>query len=302
MKISRPLQADLALLVVTLIWGSTFTIVKMSLAQVSPLLFIALRFWVATAVILLLLPGAVRNISVQTLRRGLLLSVLLGGGFIFQTVGLRGTTPSRSAFITSLAVVLVPVLGLLVFRHRPKLQTLAGVALATAGIGLLTLTTIELKFRYGDLLTLLCAMVFALHMLFLGRYLPTSDYRQLIVLQLAGGALICTAAIPMLETPFLVWDVSFTFYLFITGVLATAFAYYSQTRAQQYTTPNRTALIFSLEPFSAALFAYLLLGDVLTPKEWLGGGLVMAGIITAEFGHTGKEIPLPFPEQSVQKT
>jgi drug/metabolite transporter (DMT)-like permease len=302
MKISRPLQADLALLVVTLIWGSTFTIVKMSLAQVSPLLFIALRFWVATAVILLLLPGAVRNISVQTLRRGLLLSVLLVGGFIFQTVGLRGTTPSRSAFITSLAVVLVPVLGLLVFRHRPKLQTLAGVALATAGIGLLTLTTIELKFRYGDLLTLLCAMVFALHMLFLGRYLPTSDYRQLIVLQLAGGALICTAAIPMLETPFLVWDVSFTFYLFITGVLATAFAYYSQTRAQQYTTPNRTALIFSLEPFSAALFAYLLLGDVLTPKEWLGGGLVMAGIITAEFGHTGKEIPLPFPEQSVQKT
>ncbi|HYK90236.1 MAG TPA: DMT family transporter, partial [Acidobacteriota bacterium] len=249
MKIPKPLQADLALLVVTLIWGSTFTIVKKCLAQVSPLLFIALRFWVATVVTVVCMPRGLRGISFQTLRRGMLLSVLLVGGFIFQTIGLRGTTPSRSAFITSLAVVLVPVFGLMIFHHRPKPQTLLGVALAITGIALLTLTAIELKFRYGDLLTLICALVFALHMLFLGRYLPTSDYRQLIILQLAGGALICTAAMPMLETPFLVWDVSFTFYLFITGVLATGFAYYSQTRAQQYTTPNRTALIFSLEPF-----------------------------------------------------
>jgi len=300
MKIPKPLQADLALLAVTLIWGSTFTIVKKSLAQVSPILFIALRFWVAAAVTVVCMPGAVRNISLQTLRRGLLLSVVLVGGFIFQTVGLRGTTPSRSAFITSLAVVLVPVLGLLIFHHRPKLQTLAGVALATMGIGFLTLTAVELKFGYGDALTLICAGVFALHMLLLGRYLPTSDYRQLIVLQMAGGALICTAVLPMLETPFLVWDVTFTYYLLITGVLATGFAYYSQTRAQQYTTPNRTALIFSLEPFFAALFAYLLLGQTMVPKEWLGGGLVMAGIITAEFGRTGKEIPLPYPEQSPQ--
>ncbi len=298
MKISKPLQADLALLVVTLIWGSTFTIVKKSLAQVSPLLFIALRFWVATAVMMACMPTALRNISVRTLLRGALLSVLLVGSFIFQTVGLRGTTPARSAFITSLSVVLVPVFGFLIFRHKPRLQTLIGVTLAAIGIGLLTLTAVELKFRYGDALTLVCAVVFALHMLFLGRYLPTTDYRQLIVLQLAGSALICTSVMPILETPFLVWDVSFTLYLFITGVLATAFAYYSQTRAQQYTTPNRTALIFSLEPFFAAFFAYVLLGQVLSPKEWLGGGLVMAGRFTAEVGHTGREEPLAFPKRA----
>jgi drug/metabolite transporter (DMT)-like permease len=297
MKIPKPLQADLALLAVTLIWGSTFTIVKKSLAQVSPILFIALRFWVATAVTVVFLPRAVRNISLQSLRRGLLLSGVLVGGFIFQTVGLRSTTPSRSAFITSLAVVLVPVLGFLIFHHRPKVQTLVGVVLAVTGIGFLTLTTIELKFGWGDALTLICAVVFALHMLYLGRYLPTSDYRQLVILQMAFGALICTAVLPVLETPFLVWDATFTLYLFITGVLATGFAYYTQTRAQQYTTPNRTSLIFSLEPFFAVLFSYLLLGQTLTLKEWLGGGLVMAGIITSEFGRAGKEIPLPFPEK-----
>lgn len=300
MKIPKPLQADLALLVVTLIWGGTFAIVKKSLAQVSPILFIALRFWVAAAVTVICMPGAVRNISLQTLRRGLLLSVVLVGGFIFQTVGLRSTTPSRSAFITSLAVVLVPVLGFLIFHHKPKLQTLAGVVLAAMGIGFLTLTVVELKFGYGDALTLICAAVYALHMLLLGRYLPTSDYRQLIILQMAGGALICTAVLPMLETPFLVWDVTFTYYLLITGILATGFAYYSQTRAQQYTTPICTALIFSLEPFFAALFAYLLLGQTIIPKEWLGGGLVIAGIITAECGRTGKKIQLPIPKQSTQ--
>ena len=123
---------------------------------------------------------------------------------------------------------------------------------------------------------------------------------RLIILQMAGGALICTAVLPMLETPFLVWDVTFTYYLLITGILATGFAYYSQTRAQQYTTPICTALIFSLEPFFAALFAYLLLGQTIIPKEWLGGGLVVAGIITAECGGTGKKIQLPFPKQSIQ--
>ncbi len=300
MKIPRPLQADLALLVVTLIWGSTFTIVKKSLAQVSPILFIALRFWVATIVTMAFLPGAVRGVSLQTLRRGLLLSVLLVGGFVFQTVGLRGTTASQSAFITSLAVLLVPVLGLMIFHHRPTTQTLVGVALATMGLAFLTLTTIQFKIRYGDALTLMCAVVFALHMLFLGRYLTDSDYRQLVVLQLAGGAVIGTIVMPVLETPFLVWDVSFTVYLFITGVLATGFAYYSQTRAQQYTTPNRTALIFSLEPFFAVLFAYLLLGRTPAPKEWLGGGLVLAGIVTAEFGRTSKEVPLLFPDAGIR--
>ena len=104
----------------------------------------------------------------------------------------------------------------------------------------------------------------------------------------------CTLLIPMLETPFLVWDKTFTLYLFITGVLATAFAFYCQNRAQQYTTPNRAALIFSLEPFFAVFFAYLLLGQTLTGKEWLGGGFVLAGILTAEFRRLGSEAPPKF--------
>jgi drug/metabolite transporter (DMT)-like permease len=290
MKIPKPVLADLALIFTTLIWGSTFTIVKLSLAQVSPILFIALRFWVATLIMILLLPGAIIGISGKTLRRGLILSMVLLGGFVFQTLGLRATTPSRSAFITSLSVLLVPLLGYFVFHHRPKFQTLIGVVLATVGLAMLTLTAGDLKFRWGEGLTLICAVVFALHVLLLGRYLPKSDYRQLVILQMAGCAVLCTIFIPMLETPFLAWDATFALYLFITGALATAFAFYCQNKAQQYTTPNRVAVIFSLEPFFAVFFAYMILGQNLSGKEWVGGGLVIAGILVSEFGRVGNEV------------
>lgn len=283
MKMPKLLQADLWLLVITLIWGSTFAIVKVSLAQTSPILFIALRFWVGSIVLIAFMPTALRGINLKTVKRGLVLSTLLLGGFIFQTLGLRGTTSSRSAFITSLAVLLVPVLGYLLFKRRPTLRTLLGVVLATIGLGMLTLNTIPMHLTSGDGLTFVCAIVFALHILYIGRYVPDSDFRQLAILQLAGSALLCTLLLLPLETPFLVPDVSFYVYLFVTGVLATGLAFYVQLRAQQVTTPNRTALIFSMEPFFAALVAYLVLGETLPRKGWLGGIIIVAGILISEY-------------------
>src|SRR5262245_9446463 len=102
MRIPKPVIADLALVAVTIVWGSSFTLVKQSLSQVSPLLFIALRFSIASAVVLAFMPGAVLRISLETLRRGTILGGLLLAGFVFQTLGLGRTSPSRSAFITSL--------------------------------------------------------------------------------------------------------------------------------------------------------------------------------------------------------
>ncbi len=286
MRISRGLRADIALILITIIWGSSFALVKKSLAQASPIAFIALRLWIASAVTVACMPRSVLDIPKETLGRGITLSTLLLGGFVFQTLGLRGTTASRSAFITSMSVLLVPILGYLLFRRRPRPQTLVGVALAMVGLGLLTLERFELAFSCGDLLTVLCAIVFALHILYLGKYLPASDFRQLLVLQIAGGAVLCTLVLPVLESPFLVWDTTFVIYVTVVGVLSTGVAFYGQAWAQQFTTPNRTALIFSLEPFFAAVFAYVMLGERLTPKEWIGGALVVAGIVTAEFRRT----------------
>jgi drug/metabolite transporter (DMT)-like permease len=282
MKIPKSIQADLALIAITFVWGSTFTIVKSSLAQVSPILFIAMRFWIATAIILAFLPRQVPKISGKSFCRGVVLSGFLMGAFVFQTLGLRETSPSYSAFITSLSVLLVPLLGFLFFHDRPRPQTLAGIVLATAGLYLLLMHMTALNIRSGDGLTLICAILFAFQILFLGAFVATTDYRQLMILQVSGTAIFCTILIPFLENPFVIWNWRLVLYLFATGVLATALALYVQARAQQFTTPNRAALIFSLEPFFAALFAYWILGQVLTIREWIGGGLILAGILASE--------------------
>jgi len=282
MKISKPVQADIALILITFIWGSTFTVVKQSLEHASPILFVALRFWLATLILLPFLGGQIRNISGKTFRRGVVLSLVLLGGFVFQTLGLRNTSPSYSAFITSLSVLLVPLLGFLVFRHRPRPQTIAGVILATIGLFLLLAHMSELEMRSGDVLTGACAILFGFHILLLGHFVSSSDYRQLLLLQLAGTAILCSIAVPLFEKPFLVWGSDLLVSLLVTGVLATALALYVQARAQRLTTANHAALIFSLEPFFAALFAFWILGQVLTIREWTGGILVIAGILVSE--------------------
>jgi drug/metabolite transporter (DMT)-like permease len=282
MKILRHLRADLALLLITLIWGGSFVIVKKGLGQASPVLFIALRFWIASGATIICLPGALRYISLRTLQRGLVLAGFLAAGCILQTLGLRMTTPSHSAFITSLSVLFVPFFGFVLFRHRPRTQTLIGVSLAAIGLALLTLSPGEFAIGRGDFLTFLCAAVFALQILFLGRYLPGTDYRQLVIIQIVGTAVVCTFSLPLIETPFLAWDPVMFFCLLLTGFFATALAFYLQSSAQRYTTPNRTALIFSMEPFFAALFSYLILGEVLTVREWIGGALVLMGILVSE--------------------
>jgi len=288
MKLPKSVWADLALLFITLLWASTFAVVKECLVQASPVLFLALRFWIAGAAILLFLPGALRGISQKTLWRGCKLSLLLATGYVFQTVGLKETTPSRCAFITSLFVLLVPLFGYVLIRYRPRIQTLFGIGLATAGLVFLTLNPKDLTVSRGDVLTLLCAVVFALQILFLGRYLNESDHRQLTVLQILGTAVLCTLVGPVIERPFISWNAGLTLYLIMTGVFATALTCYIQSSAQRFTTANRAALVFALEPFFACLFAYVLLGQTMTGREWLGGGLVLAGIITSELRRNGK--------------
>ncbi len=282
MKLSKSVQADLALILITFVWGSTFTVVKQSLELVSPILFVALRFCLATLIVAACMPGQIRKISGKTFLQGAVLSLVLVGGFIFQTLGLQSTNPSYSAFITSLSVLLVPLLGYLIFRHSPRPQTIVGVVLATIGLFLLLAHLSELKMRSGDVLTLICAVLFGFHILFLGRFVSSSDYRQLILLQLAGTAILAAAAVSVFEKPFVVWNSSLVVSLLVTGVLATAFAFYVQARAQRLTTANHAALIFSLEPFFAALFAFWILGQVLTVREWTGGLMVLAGILVSE--------------------
>lgn len=296
MRLPKLVQAELALLLITVVWGSTFTIVKKGLEQASPVLFVAMRFWIATAAIAVVLRGQIREISRKTIGQGIVLSLALLGGFVFQTLGLRDTTPSNSAFITSLCVLLVPLLGFMIYRWRPSKHTVAGVLLATIGLVLLLADSSDFSLHSGDSLTLICAFLFALQILFLGLYVQRSNYRHLIFVMVLGSAILCSIVVPVLETPRVVWSSSFIFYLFILGVFATAVAFFVQGWAQQYSNPNHTALIFSLEPVFAAVFAYWMLGQTLSPKEWIGGILILIGILVSEMAGSIKR-KLPFKDR-----
>jgi drug/metabolite transporter (DMT)-like permease len=288
MKLTRLVQAEIALVLITIIWGSTFTIVKKALFQVSPVLLVALRFWIATAAVVAFMPRQLRHIPSGTILKGLALSVAFLGGFVFQTLGLRDTTPSNSAFITSLCVLLVPVLGFLIFRHRPSVQTAVGILMATGGLILLLADTSDFSLHSGDFLTLICAFMFAFHILFLGRFVLQTNYRHLILVKMACSAVLCSVMAPLLESPFIIWDAYSIFYLFVLGVLATAGAFFIQAWAQQYSNPNHTALIFSLEPLFATLFAFIILDQSLSAKEWAGGILILVGILMSEIRRAEK--------------
>lgn len=291
MKIPKLVQAEISLVLITIIWGSTFTIVKKGLDQVTPIFFIALRFWIATAVVAALMTGQYRKITRKTVLQGGVLSVALLGGLVLQTLGLGDTTPSNSAFITSLCVLLVPVFGFLIFGHRPSFRTLIGILLAILGLILLLARSTDFSLHSGDFLTLICAFLFGFHILFLGRFVQVTDYRHLVFVTMACGAILSSIMVAFLESPHVVWDFYFTFYLFILGVLATAVAFFIQGWAQQYSNPSHTALIFTLEPVFATVFAYWFLDQGLGAWECVGGILILAGILVAEIRGKGEKGP-----------
>lgn len=281
---ARRWQADLALVFIALIWGSTFVVVKEALASASTLLFLALRFALASLALLVVF----RRLHVTMLGQnrmlvgGALAGVCLFGGYVFQTFGLRSTTPSKSAFITGLSVVLVPLLSSLVYRRAPEIAEVLGVLLAAGGLALMTLHERSFTISTGDMLTLISAFGFAIHILVLGHYSRFGGFEALSVVQIVTCAAIALGTFWWVETPQVVWRPSLLIALAITGLLATALAFTVMAWAQQHTTATRTALFFVLEPVFAALTSFLVEGEVFTPRGGVGAALILAGIVLVD--------------------
>lgn len=281
---ARRWQADLALVFITLIWGSTFVVVKEALASASTLLFLALRFGLASLALLV----AFRRMHVTMLGQkrmlvgGALAGVCLFGGYVFQTFGLRSTTPSKSAFITGLSVVLVPLLSSLVYRKAPEIAEVLGVLLASGGLALMTLDERSFTISTGDMLTLISAFGFAIHIMVLGHYSRSGGFEALSVMQVVTCATIALGTFWWVETPHVVWRPSLLIALAITGLLATALAFTVMAWAQQHTTATRTALFFVLEPVFAALTSFLVEGEVFTRRGGAGAALILAGIVLVD--------------------
>lgn len=281
-------MADLALLVLTLFWGTTFHFVGAVLEIASPGVFLVARF--ATAAVVLGAVALVRRDRVGPgfARHATLLGLFMLGGFVLQTIGLRYTTPARSGFLTGLSVLIVPFLARFLIGRRVRAASWVGVALAVVGLALLTRPFDEAigeLVRLGDALTVGCALAFALQIAFTSEWSPR---HPLVPLTLAQVALTCAGSALLLpfEGAYLhaQGGVRFAGTVLYMGVLMTAGAFFVMNWAQRRTTAVRAALIFALEPVAAALFSHYYGGEPLSPADWGGGGLIVLGVVVGEVG------------------
>ncbi len=285
-------QADVALAVVAFIWGSTFVLVKQALADISTLYFLFLRFALASLCLALLFAPAFRKMPRREIQRGLaggaIAGLFLWLGYILQTVGLKYTTASNSGFLTGLYIVLVPLIGAALFRRRPGGREIAGIVVATIGMIVMTLPSLEANFHMnrGDLLTIGCAAAFACHLLTVGHYSQRERIEAVALGQIACAAVLSGLALTF-EPPRVIWSRAVWTALLLTAIFATAAAFALQTWAQRYTTAARTALIFALEPVVALVAAVSLGGEALTVYAVAGGALILAGILAVELKPAG---------------
>ena len=286
---SRALKAHVLLVLVTFVWGATFVVIKDAVEQdASPLMFNFVRMVLATVTLGLVFHREIVRISREALIAGVVTGIFLGLGYEFQTTGLRLTTASKSAFITGISVVLVPLFLILFWRRKIRTWTALGVFTAVVGLFLLTVPASESGLRpwesvnRGDLLTLGCAISFGFQIIFLGRATERHPFAQIGFLQVATSAVLMGIAAPAIEHPHIAWTPRVLWAIAITGLLGTAAAFTIQAWAQQFTSPTQTALIFSLEPVFAWITSYVALGEHLGARAAIGAVLILGGVLISE--------------------
>jgi drug/metabolite transporter (DMT)-like permease len=275
--------ADAALVVACFLWGISFVIVKRALDDATPLAFAALRFGIGAA---LLAPFAHlgRRFSARELGAGLLLAALLGFGFLFQTTGLVWTTPSRSAFIVAISSVLAPAMAAVALRERPGWPLVTAVLLAALGTYWLTAPDGG-GLNRGDILTLATAVLFGVQIVATTALSRRYDPLRLVWLQIAGTAVLGAAGATLFEQASIHWTRAFRWSLAYTAVGPTVAALLLQMLAQRHMSSARAALLFCFETLFAAACSWLVLGERLSAEQWLGGGLILGGMVLAELPH-----------------
>ena len=274
--------ATLALLAVAATWGAAFVMMKDAIERQPFMDFLATRMTIAVLVMTVIRPKRIIRTDKKTLKYGIILGLLLAGGYITQTNGLELSTAAITGFITGLYVVLTPILGWLILKKKTTKKVWIGVALATAGLALISIKAGTTEIGTGELWVALCALLFAAHIVGLGQWSPSRDPYALTVIQLAVVGITCWAfALPDGYQPPpdpQVW-LAVTF----TGILSTAVAFLIQTWAQGHMDPSRVAIILTSEVIFAAAFSVAVGQEQLALKTIIGGALLISAMLLVEW-------------------
>ena len=267
--------APWALLAVSMAWGLSFVVMKDPIAKQSVNSFLFTRFVVAVLAMLALQPSVLKKIDREILGKGFIAGLLLGSGFILQTLGLDRAGAAVTGFITGLYVVATPVIAALVLKVKISRFTWGCVALATIGLALLSLTGWSIGI--GEFFVLLCAVVFGAHIVALSRWSNGLDAYAMTVVQLATCALL-TGAISFGQGYEAPANLSGWLVIFYTAIICTAIAFVIQTWSQAHISATKVAVIMTMEVVFAALFAVIFGGETLTVKVLIGGAMVLAAM------------------------
>ncbi|XOB61748.1 DMT family transporter [Campylobacterota bacterium DY0563] len=277
------LRADFLLLTVAIAWGVTFLMVQEAIETVPVYSFLFYRFLIATILMAIIAYKFYDKINKQTIFYGFVLGTFLFSAFATQTFGLAYTKSSIVAFITGLNVILVPFFAYVIFKDHVRKMVFIGSIVAVIGLYLLTMSG-ELTLGFGELLTLICSALFALQILFTDKYSKKVNVFMLVLFQFLTVTIYSLIfSLTLDEVTFNVSiDGAFLKAVIVTSVFATVYAFLIQTYMQQFTTPTKTAIIFTMEPVSAGVYGYFVGNELLTSIQILGAVFIIFAVLLAE--------------------
>ena len=275
--------ANLGMILVTMIWGITFVMVKDALNDAPPFIFLALRKGLAFVAGVIYLNKNIKKITTLEIIGGLACALVLYAGYSFQNFGLILTTPSKSAFITSVSVILVPVLLLLLGLQKVALKIWLIIGAALIGLYIL-LNPMGGEGNFGDILTLGCALSFAIHIIFQDIYLKKKvDVVRFFVIQVMFVFLISAVSGFAFESSNIILSERLFVAIAVTGILGTFVAIIIMLWAQTILSATQTAILLSLEPVFAALFSVFYAGEILGLSGWIGGAIIVVSVASSGF-------------------
>ncbi len=279
---NKTLISELSLLGIAFIWGAGFIVVKNSLDSITPLWLMAARFVVAAVAICAIFYKKVKMIDKGSLAAGIICGIFIYFAFAFQTVAIQYTTASKNALLTATYVVFVPFIFWILIKTKPKVTQIAAAFLCFAGIFMLMFNGSFGNVNLGDILTVICGLLFAFQIALLGIYSKKYDTIVLTIVQMVTCAVIGLAlALVFDDAPKRMSGSTVGSVLYL-GLLSTCLAYLVQTVAQKYTTPSHTSLIMSMECAIGCILSVIIFKDVFTPLMWAGSVLTFGSVILSQ--------------------
>lgn len=280
-------KAEFILLFATISWGISFPAIKISLNYFDPISFVLIRFGLALVFCSMIFFRSLKSFPLSNYFYGIILGVFLYIGSLAQTIGLKFTTASNSAFITGTNILLVPFAQILIIKVKPKIENVIGVIIAF--IGLYFLTGMESSYiNIGDMITFICAISFAIQIVLINYYLSKSNFIPLLIGQFISMTILSLISLFILniisqDDIYIKINFESVMLLLFNVLFPTIISFSLATKYQKYTTPVKASLIYNSEVFYAVIFSYILLGEIIKTNQIIGGILILLGILISEF-------------------